>query len=247
MAWDIRRGNWTEPELQLIPYALREGEAALDIGANYGLYSYHLSRALGGRGRVYAFEPVPFTCGTFRLISKVLRFRNVELVPKGCSDKNGQVTFELPLQASGAIAAGLTFLGGRHNQRTGKEQHARFEGTREIRCDVVRIDDSLRDPGELAFVKCDIEGAELLALRGAEKTIEQFAPTVLCEINPWFLEGFGIQLGDLLGFFASRGYELYWFDDSRRKLVARQPDQVVEDNYVFLHPRRRERFAPLLE
>ena len=30
MAWDIRRGNWTEPELELIPYALREGETALD-------------------------------------------------------------------------------------------------------------------------------------------------------------------------------------------------------------------------
>jgi len=68
-AWDIRTGSWSEPELDLIPFAVQKGESVLDIGANYGLYTYHLSRAVGPSGRVYAFEPVPFTTATLRLVS----------------------------------------------------------------------------------------------------------------------------------------------------------------------------------
>src|SRR5947208_12661461 len=79
-AWDIRSGSWSEPELDLIPFAVRPGETAVDVGANYGLYSFHLSKAVGPAGRVYAFEPVPFTYETLRLVSKALRLRNVEMV-----------------------------------------------------------------------------------------------------------------------------------------------------------------------
>src|SRR5690242_12876398 len=86
-AWDIRRGSWAEPELELIPYAVNHGETAIDIGANYGLYSYHLSRAVGSKGRVVAFEPVAFTCGALRRVQVLLGLRNMEIVPMGCSDK----------------------------------------------------------------------------------------------------------------------------------------------------------------
>src|SRR5438270_1659051 len=65
MSWDICRGNWTEPELKLIPHALKPGESALDIGANYGMYCYHLSRAAGPNGKVFGFEPIPFTFNVF--------------------------------------------------------------------------------------------------------------------------------------------------------------------------------------
>src|SRR2546423_391591 len=70
-AWDIRTGSWSEPELDLIPFAVRPGETVLDIGANYGVYSYHLSRAVGSSGRVFAFEPVPFTYATLQLVAKI--------------------------------------------------------------------------------------------------------------------------------------------------------------------------------
>src|SRR5882762_9786760 len=69
-AMDIRKGSWAEPELDLIALAVKPSETALDLGANYGLYSYHLSRALGSSGRIYAFEPVPFTFSTLRLVSR---------------------------------------------------------------------------------------------------------------------------------------------------------------------------------
>ena len=98
MGWDIKSGNWSEPELDLLAYGLKQGETAIDIGANYGLYAYHMSRAVGPRGKVYSFEPLPFTAKTFGLIQRALRFgHNVELVNAGCGEKRGRVSFTVPV------------------------------------------------------------------------------------------------------------------------------------------------------
>jgi FkbM family methyltransferase len=244
MGWDIRSGAWTEPELDLIALATRVGETAIDIGANYGLYSYHLSRALGPTGKVYAFEPVPFTSSTFRFIARALRFQNVELIDKGCGDKAGQLTFTVPISDTGAIMAGQVHAAARNDERSGKEKHARFVTTKEVTCDVVALDDYLPGIKDVSFLKCDIEGADYYALLGAKRIIEENHPTIVVEINPWFLEGFGIHLDQLLGFLGERGYAMYRYQNKR--LVPTPADQVVEDNYVFVHASRRARLASVL-
>ena len=247
-AKDIRNGSWSEPELDLIPFAVQPGETALDLGANFGLYCYHLAKVLGRSGRIYAFEPVPFTFETLRLVAKLLGFRNVMLFEKGCAEEAGRISFEVPVQTSGAFAAGQAYIGGRRDDREGKEQQVRWAGTRQVVCEVVKLDDFLPEVESLALIKCDIEGAELLAFRGAKKMIAKYLPSVICEINPWFLEGFGIRLDELLAFFSEQGYGLYHYrnEEGRGILNPVGADQVVEDNYIFIHPDRLARFSSLL-
>ncbi|HBB89337.1 MAG TPA: hypothetical protein DC047_17165 [Blastocatellia bacterium] len=247
-AKDIRNGSWSEPELDLIPLAVKEGEAALDLGANFGLYSYHISRALGPKGRVYAFEPVPFTFATLRLVSRILGFRNVTLFEKGCSEEAGRISFEVPVQASGAYAAGQAYIGGRRDDREGKESQVRWSGTKEVICEVVALDDFLPEIDRLSLIKCDVEGAELFAFRGARKLIGKHLPTVICEINPWFLEGFNVRLEDLITFFVELGYNLYHYriDEAGPELFPVELKDVVEDNYVFIHPQALSRFSSVL-
>jgi hypothetical protein len=115
-----------------------------------------------------------------------------------------------------------------------------------VTCKVVRLDDELPRGVEVSLIKCDVEGAELFAFRGGEQTIDRDLPSVIAEINPWYLEGFGVSTADLLEFFSRRGYQMYWFDDKAKRLLPRSLDDVVEDNYIFIHPRRRDRFASLL-
>ncbi len=81
-ALDIWSGNWRKPEVDLLAYAVKKDETVLDIGVNYGLYSYHLS-SLIGEGKIYAFEPVSFTFNGLKLVSKILRFNKVKLNEKG--------------------------------------------------------------------------------------------------------------------------------------------------------------------
>lgn len=243
---DIRAGTLSEPELDLVPLGLRPGESALDLGANFGLWVAPLSAAVGSGGRVWAFEPIPFTLTTLRVVIRLLRLDNVELVAAGCAERAGEVEFALPVQASGALSAGQAHAAARDDDREGRERHARLaERDEGVVCEVVAIDDVVPADAEITFLKADIEGAEPLAFRGAAKTIAAHLPTIVCEINPWFLEGFGFTVDDLLGDLLGLGYELYRYTEEGR-LVPVDPAAVVEDNYVLIHPSRSNRFAALL-
>lgn len=244
MGWDIRSGAWHEPELDLISHVVRPGDNVIDIGANYGVYAYHLSRAVGPGGRVYSFEPIPYTLKSFEMIARALRLDNVEIIPKGCGDKATVAKFNIPIQDNGAIIAGTVHLGTRQNDRPGRERHARFQKFKQIECEIVVVDDYLPNLDRVSFLKCDIEGADYYALRGCQKIIERNLPMVVCEINPWFLEGFGVKLEDLVGFFIDRGYDLYRFTNGR--LVKTPMAQVEEDNWVFVHRDKRAAVANLL-
>jgi FkbM family methyltransferase len=246
MGWDIRSGSWWEPELELIDRVVRDGDVVLDIGANYGLWAYHLSRAVGRSGKVYSFEPVPFTAQTFRLIGRALGFLgNVELVNKGCGETAGRIEFTQPMQQNGAISAGLVHMVGRNDQRPGREKHARFEQTRNIECDVIAIDAFLPTLERVSLVKCDIEGADLYAMRGARRLLQRHKPVVIIEITPWFLEGFGLKVADVYGFFEELGYRCYRYDDGGHLISAAAAD-IVEDNWVFVHPDNADRLRPIL-
>ena len=72
IGWDLRRGAWWEPEIELVARVVREGDTAIDIGANFGLWAHYMAKAVGKTGKVYSFEPIPFTARTFRLIARAL-------------------------------------------------------------------------------------------------------------------------------------------------------------------------------
>ncbi|HKP45074.1 MAG TPA: FkbM family methyltransferase [Pyrinomonadaceae bacterium] len=249
MSWDIRRGAWTEPELELLKFAVKDGDVALDIGANFGLYCYHLAPLVGPTGAVFAFEPVPFTFSTLKLVGRLLGFpKTVKLIPKGCADRDQTISFVVPVQASGAQVSGMAYLTGRNDDRSGKEVQVRWDATKTVTSEAVALDSYLGEPGNLSLIKCDIEGAELLAFRGAKRLIEHYHPTVICEINPWYLEGYGIALAELTGFFFEKGYSLYSYDWEKTGELVLIDDlnNVVEDNYLFIHSQRLDDFSSIL-
>ena len=248
-ALDIKKGTWSEPELDLVKLGLREGETTLDVGANFGIYSYYMSRAVGRTGTVYAFEPIPFTFETLKIVGKLLGFSsNVKFIEKGCGDSNGTINFSVPVQQSGAFSAGQAYIGTRNDDHDGKEKQVRWGATKEVEAEIIKLDDFLPTIDSLPFVKLDIEGAELLCLRGARSLFEKHLPTTVCEINPWFLEGFGLEMDDLTDYFFDLGYKLYFYECNQDKPRLREisAEDIVEDNYVFLHPRWAERFSSVL-
>ena len=239
-AWDIRTGRWSEPELDLIPHAVRPGEIAIDVGAHFGLWSYHLSRRVGPAGRVYAFEPVPQTYAILRQTLRWLRCRNVAKYPFAVGAESGLVQMRVPRQSNGAAASGQACLAIRHDARPGREQHARFDTADTI--DRAQATLEFLDDEPVSFLKLDIEGGELFALRGATRLIDRSHPTIVCEINPWFLDGLALTPDDLVAFLAPHGYRVYRYAGG----MLREPGKLVEDNYVFVHPSRLGRVRTLL-
>ncbi len=233
--------------MDLVPSAVFRGEAAIDIGANLGMYLPSLSRAVGPAGRVYAFEPIPYTVATMRRVVRLLRLRNVEISAKGCGQTSGTMSLRVPLQDSGALMTGQAHTAARNDDRPGREHQVRWERTRTVQVDMVALDEHLPDLENVSLIKCDIEGAELHAFCGAARLIDRNHPTVICEINPWFLDGLGIALQQLVGFFVERDYVLYRYEDAVRQLVPiTDLATVEEDNYVLVHPQRLSRLSSFL-
>jgi FkbM family methyltransferase len=236
-AVDIGLGRWREPELELLEHVVRPGDVTFDVGANYGLYSYHLSRLVAPHGRVYAFEPVPAVNRALGDVRRLLRMRNVTVVPLGAADVEGEAVFESPVAASGAIVGGLSRM------RRGDGPSAPGLVTTSVR--TTRLDAFAAREGirRVALIKCDIEGAEFFAMRGAVGLLAQ-RPLVICEIGRGLLrERYGIAVEDLLDLFSEHGLQAWRWEPVRVRLVPADFSTGHDGNYVFADPALVERLV----
>jgi FkbM family methyltransferase len=151
---------------------LEPGMDALDIGAHAGLHSKMILQWIGD-GRLTCVEPLPELAAP--LIAKRFgHLKNVTVIQAAVGSKNETRSFSRnpgALQESGLIA------------RSGQGETFTVE--------VIRIDDI---PGvqDVKFIKLDVEGGEIDALRGASRLLWKSRPIVACE--------FGIGGFDLYGY-----------------------------------------------
>jgi FkbM family methyltransferase len=131
---------------------IRPGNVVLDIGANIGFYTVLFSELVGATGGVHAFEPDRIN---FERLSKITgRKSNVTLVPKAVSDQTGS----LLIYTSPDLNV---------DHRTYRVE--RYQAVTTV--EAVSIDDYVGGRFQADLVKMDIQGYELSALRGMEKTI----------------------------------------------------------------------------
>lgn len=234
LAWskarDFASGRFREPELDLLDRLVEPGDTVADVGANHGMWTLALSRAVGSGGRVYSFEPVPFTFGVLRAVARRARLGNVRLENRGCSDREATMEMTVPLQRSGASDDLQAHLSER---RPNGAEPAGESVT--VRCRMTTLDAALADAGGVSLLKLDIEGAELLALRGAAGTIERERPAIVCEVDADFLAGFDQRPGDVVEYLAQWGYEPNRYDASAGLLERiADPARIGHANVVFL-------------
>ena len=53
--------DFFEDELPFVRQLLQPGQNAIDIGANYGVYTLSMAKRVGANGHVWAFEPASST------------------------------------------------------------------------------------------------------------------------------------------------------------------------------------------
>ncbi len=245
-AKDIRNRLVEEKEMELLPKLVSKGDDVLDVGANFAYYSTRLSDLVGKQGKVFAFEPIPFTHSVCHALIKAFKATNVELFNKGVGAKNEQVEFSVPLQDFGAISAGQAHFASRNNELEGKENYYTFDKAETFMCDVVALDTFMADKlNKLTFVKIDIEGAEYHALQGMRKMLTEHQPVVLVEIQPFFLEGFGIKEADLLELIDELGYDLYLYSKSTKKLT-KYTSALIDSNYMMIPRATASNYAELI-
>jgi FkbM family methyltransferase len=168
----------------------------LDIGAHAGQFAKLFAR-LAPRGRVYAFEPSPYALSILRLAARTNGLDNIIIQPLGLSDTLGTARLTTPIKRRGDIGFGLAHFG--EADRPGRHiEHEVRITTLDLACGgLERID----------FIKIDIEGWELRALRGGARTLARFRPPIFAEANHGHLARAGATPAQLWAFLQGLGYQ----------------------------------------
>ena len=194
------RGSYAGDQLAIIERILKDDSVFLDVGANQGEFSIAAAR-VAQRGKVIAFEPVAeYRDRLFENI-KLNNFRNIEVIPVALGDKD----CELPIYDSqnrhtdGTKNEGLTTLFCQSSRQDPRE-------TVRVR----RLDDVLNQLGisRVHVVELDVEGAEWIALRGAQNTITRDRPVLIVEINKATCQAAGYQAETFVEWLAGLNYRI---------------------------------------
>jgi FkbM family methyltransferase len=211
--------EYEKAECDMTLRLIADGQNVFDIGGNYGWYSLLIARSRAVR--VFSFEPIPKTFAFLEENIALNRAGNIERFNFGFSDTEQDVEFYY--YPEGSVNASLANLSER-------------DSVRSIRCHVRRLDDFTKERGtRVDFIKCDVEGAELLVFRGGLETIRRDRPVVFCELLRKWSARFGYHPNDVIALFSAEGYGCFAIDGDRLKPIRAIDDETVETNFFFLH------------
>lgn len=143
---------------------LRQGDAIVDVGANYGVVSLLAAQLVGPRGVVHAFEPQPHLAGLLRRSSRRNGFAQLHLHEVALSDTDAELELSIPVGNLGG--ASLT-----RSSASARSIHV------QVRHSGTAIDQL--DLGAIRLLKVDIEGHEAEFLRGAREVLRGCPPDVV--------------------------------------------------------------------
>jgi len=172
----------------------------IDVGAYMGLYTVWACRRAK---RVISVEPNPATLAYLKVNIALNKCPNVTVVLKALSDRRGYAKLKIPEATEKGLISGQSSI------------VWSFEEAFEVEVETDTLDSVLEEVGvdSVDIVKIDVEGAEGLVVRGAEKALKE-AKAVLIEIWPeniWvvgYLKNSGYKLAKIIDHW---GYKNYLF------------------------------------
>lgn len=224
---ELQGGTWFnfEPHVEALYRAiLRPGSVALDGGANVGLHTIRMAEAIQPNGMVIAIEPSPEALRHLRTQLKqcLMPESLVRLLTSGLSDRSGEATFYQVVDPILHEWSGL-----RHRSVL------RDREVKQIPIELTTLDQVCSGLERLDFIKLDLEGAELDALRGGRRTLERFRPAITFEQDQQSPHYFNYTWHDLLTYFTALQYEIYDLF-GQRFTEAAMFDQCVVWDFVAL-------------
>lgn len=188
-------GAYEKHEISLLTSLVAEGDYVLDVGANIGLYTLHLSRAVGPHGRVFAVEPDPDNLVILKKNLADNDCNNVTIIPHALGNKHETLKLYQVEKNRGNLS--FADLG-----KTGTSIEVDVKPGKDV------FEPLVRKP---RVMKIDVEGAEPLVLEGID-----FEPEfILFEYVPSQLEALGQDPLKFLRTLQAKGYALHMIGDEQ--------------------------------
>jgi FkbM family methyltransferase len=215
----MRDGAWENHVEQTLLRFVRPGHAVIDLGANVGYHTLLLCSAVAPTGRVYAFEPQP---RLVRLLKATIFVNDlhpfIEIHCCAASDRPGSLILSSSPDhyGSGNVSPG-------HSTPNFEEDYSE-----KIEAPAVRLDDTLGDRlASVQLMHLDIEGAEPLALRGAQALVERSPELKI--ITEWSVEMMAARadMGEFVRWLDGMGFRFWWIDQAAGGLSPVSRDNLL--------------------
>lgn len=177
---------------------LRPGDTFVDVGAHTGHYSLKAARAVGPNGCVIAIEPNARAVRELQDNIWVAGAEAIIVEPVACSDGEGWLELGAAVESYRVRARPLDAI-------------IRESG-------VSRVD----------VIKIDVEGAELLVLKGARATLTRYHPLLIVEVVEHQLGAMGTSSVEITKFLRSFGYEPRHRIGESMEFACRNSSSVVQ-------------------
>jgi FkbM family methyltransferase len=209
-----------EPHLiKLLSRYVPNGGTVLDVGANIGVFTLESAQLVGPSGCVIAIEAAPPNLELLRRNIAINRIDHVVVVESGASDKPGIAKLSLPDGGNrGMFTLGAT--------RVDEGFTVELETIDQIlsRVPMRRLD----------LIKMDIEGSEYRALLGATKTLSEYKPAIMIELNEEALHACGSASREVKQLLASFKYQGFIVKSDGQIVPIADTDHHECDECLFI-------------
>ena len=210
-------------EQNLMRKRLAYARNVFDVGANVGVWTVLMSK-FNPSALIHSFEPNSAAFALLEVNVKENSCGNVTLINAAASDRGGTTLFQVPPSASifGRILPTEQTI----------DDDARFLNAKASQVLRLRLADYCRQAGvpEIDFMKIDIEGHELAALRGLEPLLsERRVRSLYLETIEANHTRAGSSFSAFVKFVNGCGYELWTINEQG------EPDSPVQLNGIKAH------------
>ena len=195
----------TFQEITYLQSAVKSGWHCIDIGANLGYVTIPLSHLCGSEGKVIAVEPVHTFADILRTHVKKYAKYNVEILNYALGKNDNEIiTMGTPV-INGILRHGFTKI---------VESSGEFSYGNTYEVQMRNPMSLFKDIKQLDFLKCDVEGYEIIIIPEMKDLLNKFKPMILIEF------GTTESRNTLAKFFDEIGYTAYYVEGKELKPIT---------------------------
>lgn len=222
--WAYWTGEYDAQIIPLLAACLSEGCTVLDVGANIGFYTIALGKTVRKlHGILHAFEPVRsnferlMDCVALNAMESTISAHNIAL-----GEEEGIIELHMESQGNASTGNAVMIKG-----KVGTENQLANNSSAQI----TRLDTFAREQKleSCDLIKIDVEGAEVMFLRGGNGFLSKHRPIIYGEFNPYWMAQFGHSFLDVVSIVGQWEYRYFKQVDHASFTEVKNPTEGMRD------------------
>lgn len=194
---------------------LNDSDVMIDVGANAGFYTLHLAKTYKN-ANIISIEADPETSSILEKNCNLNNLSNVTIHNLAIADREGELTLYQSASHSGIHSI---------------FEPANSQDTSSVKIKSTTLDNLIHGSfNKVAWIKIDVEGAELSVLRGSSKTLK-ITNKIFVEVHEHILKQNNETSKEIIDILKNAGFKIKLFPEFWNKYTS--PNQTLKSDYIL--------------